>query len=84
MFGYILGYRVDVRTWRVQAIGGFPGGTAEMLWSMNLDQFIEDSWKLEDALREARQWANLMQVMKSDGASVDLMEEQLKAMHDAQ
>ena len=81
-FGFVIGYQVDVRSWQVHYIGGEPGGIATQLWSMNLDQFIEDSWLLEDALRQARQWAKLMQAMRLDGASIDLMEGQLKSMVD--
>ena len=79
-FPFVIGYRIDVRRWRVDYIAGEPGGIAEQLWSMDLDVFLEEAWAFEDALREARQWANLMTAMRSDGASVDLMETQLRAM----
>src|SRR5262245_37905187 len=82
-FSYVLGYRVDVDAWRIQYIGGIPGeGVVEQLWSMDLDQFVDDSWALEEALQKARQWAKLMQLMKMDGASVEQMKAQLVAMHD--
>lgn len=79
-FPFVIGYRIDVRRWRVDYIAVEPGGAAEQIWSMNLDTFLEEAWAFEDTLREARQWANLMTAMRSDGASVELMETQLRAM----
>jgi hypothetical protein len=42
-FPFVIGYRIDVRRWRVDYIAGEPGGMAEQIWSMDLDTFLEEA-----------------------------------------